>query len=75
MDSLEAWLGLFYSDPEYLHFQEAFDEVPDKNLVEELVTGPGVLSSMAGKYRAEVGWQFSVWLSANREKLPTPYLE
>lgn len=55
MDSLEAWLGLFYSDPEYLHFQEAFDEVPDKNLVEELVTGPGVLSSMAGKYRAEVG--------------------
>lgn len=55
MDSLEAWLGLFYSDPEYLHFQEAFDKVPDKKFVEELVTGPGVLSSMAGKYRAEVG--------------------
>lgn len=60
MDSLEAWLGLFYSDPEYLHFQEAFDKVPGKKFVEELVTGPGVLSSMAGKYRAEVGWQFSV---------------
>lgn len=75
MDSLEAWLGLFYSDPEHLHFQEAFDEVPGKKFIGEVVTGPGVLYSVAGKCRAGVGWQFTVWLSANKEKLPTPYLE
>lgn len=39
MDSLEAWLGLFYSDPEYLPFQEAFDKVPDKKFIGKVVTG------------------------------------
>lgn len=72
---MKAWLQFFYSDPEYLHFQEAFDKIPVKNSIEEVVTGPGLLYWMTGKRRAEVGWQFSVWLSANKEKLPTPYLE
>lgn len=55
MDTLEPWLGLFYSDPEYLHFQEAFNKVPDKKFIEEGVTGPGRLHSMAGKGRAGQG--------------------
>lgn len=41
MDSLEAWLRFFYSDPEYLHFQEAFDKIPVKNFIEEVVTDQG----------------------------------
>lgn len=57
---------MFYSDPEYLHF----DEVPDRKFIGEVVTGTGVLYSMTGKCRAGVGWQFTVWLSANKEKLP-----
>lgn len=66
---------MFYGDPEHLHFQEAFDKVPDKKLIEQIVTGQEELYLMVEKRRAGAGWQFSVWLSANKEKLQAPYLE
>lgn len=74
-ETLEAWPRSFYGDPEYLHFQEAFDKVPDKKLVNQIVPGWGELCLMAEKCRAGVGWQLSGWLSANEEKLQAPYLE
>jgi len=74
-ETLEAQARFFCGDPEYLHLQKAFNKVPDKKLLEQIVTGCEELYLMAEKHRAGVSWQFSALASANKEKLQAPYLE